>query len=98
MCIDGPFVDIYKNQGFFIITILLLFAVSSAVATIYSKHKIRMLHVNLQRLYTERSNLNTEWSKLLLEKSTWMSDCRVEKLARQNLNMISPEQVYIIGQ
>ena len=98
MRIDGPFIDLYKNKNFFIISILLLFTVSSAIATIYSKHKIRMLHASLQRLYVERSNLNTEWSKILLEKSTWLSDCRVEKLARENLGMINPEQVYIIGQ
>ena len=99
MRIDGPFiVDIYKTKIFLIICIMALFTISSALGVVYSKHKTRMLHVKLQGIYIERSNLNTEWSRLLLEKSTWMADFRVEQLAKQNLHMIMPEQVYIIRQ
>ena len=98
MRIDGPFIKIYEIKKFFIIGIMMLFAIGSGLGVVYSKHKIRMLHVKLQRLYTEHSNLNTEWSKLLLEKSTWMADFRVEQLAKQNLHMMMPEQVYIIRQ
>jgi len=98
MRIEGPFIDLYKTKKFFIISLMMSLTISSALGVIYSKHKTRMLHVQLQRMYTERSNLNTEWSRLLLEKSTWMADVRIEQLAKQTLNMIMPEQVYIIGQ
>jgi cell division protein FtsL len=96
--IDGPFIDLYKTKNFFITIIMSIVVIISGLATVYSKYKTRMLHVQLQRMYTQRSNLNTEWSKLLLEKSTWMSDDRIEQLARKNLNMVNPDQVYIIGQ
>ena len=72
--------------------------VGSAVAVIYSKHKIRMLHVELQNIHKKRDELNTEWSKLLLEKSTYLADARVEKIAKDLLGMQAPEQVNIIGQ
>ena len=98
MRINGPFTNVHKTKNFFAISIMMLITVSSALGVIYSKHKTRMLHVKLQRMYAERSNLNTEWSRLLLEKSTWMADFRIEQLAKQNLGMIIPEQVYIIGQ
>lgn len=98
MRINGPFVGIYKTKNFFIIGIMTLCATSSGLGVVYSKHKTRMLHVQLQRMYAEHSELNTEWSRLLLEKSTWMADSRIEQLAKNKLNMIIPEQVYIIGQ
>lgn len=98
MRIDGPFTDLYKAKNFLIILVMTVFAVASGICNVYSKHKIRMLHVKLKKIDYERSMLNTEWSKLLLEKSTLMSDLRVEQIARNRLNMINPEQIYIIGQ
>ena len=56
-----------------------------------------MLHILLQNIYTEHSNLNTEWSRLVLEKSTLMTDFRVEQIAKQTLNMVMPEQIDFIG-
>ena len=97
MRIDGPFINIYKTRYFIMLLITALFTIFSAFGVIYSKHKSRMLHVLLQNIYTERSKLNTEWSRLVLEKSTLMTNFRIEKIAKQNLGMIMPEQIDFIG-
>ena len=98
MRINGPFIELYKMKKSYIILFLLIFTIISGLEVVYVKHKTRMLHIQLQTKYVNCSNLNTEWSKLLLEKSTWLSDFRVEQLAKNKLNMINPEQVYIIRQ
>ncbi|MGD0465626.1 MAG: cell division protein FtsL [Gammaproteobacteria bacterium] len=97
MRINGPFINIFNNKVFFMLTITALIAISSALSVIYSKHKSRMLHILLQNIYTEHSNLNTEWSRLILEKSTLMTDFRIEQIAKQTLNMNIPEQIEFIG-
>ena len=97
MRIDGPFINIYYTKNFFILTITTLITICSALGVIYSKHKSRMLHILLQNMYTEHSNLNTEWSRLILEKSTLMTDFRIEQIAKQTLNMTIPEQIEFIG-
>lgn len=97
MRVTGPFIEIYKEKNFFILIMLIMATITSSLAVIYVKHKNRTLRSLLQRIYIERSDLNTEWSRLLLEKSTLMADLRVEQLAKKNLNMVMPEQTYIIG-
>ena len=51
----------------------------------------------LQKIHVERSKLNTEWSKLVLEKSTLTSDLHIEQIAKQELGMVMPEQIEFIG-
>ncbi len=97
MRINGPFITIYKTKNFFTLTLTALFTISSALGVIYSKHKSRMLHAALQKMYVKRSNLNTEWSRLVLEKSTLMTDYHIEQIAKQTLDMMMPEQIELIG-
>lgn len=96
MRINGPFIDLYKMKSFYIILCLLIVNIISGLSVVYVKHKIRTLHIYLQTIYAESVNLNTEWNKLLLEKSTWLANARVEQLAKNKLNMINPEQIHII--
>ena len=98
MRLDSPWLYIYKIPNFFMMFFISILCISSGLGVIYAKHKARTLHIKLQNIYAECSELNTEWSKLLLERSTLLADFRVEKLARDNLNMINPEQIHIIRQ
>ena len=97
MRIDSPFVNIHKYKNFFTLIFLALFSITSALAVIYIKHKNRVLHMLLQKIHIERSKLNTEWSKLILEKSTLTADFRIEQIAKQELGMVMPEQIEFIG-
>lgn len=75
---------------------LLLFVLAQSLAVIYTKQNKRVLHANLQSLYTARDKLQIEWSQLLLEQGTWQADARVERVARDKLDMVVPEKINVL--
>ncbi len=68
----------------------------SAIGVVYTKYLNRSLHIELQQLQDLRDKLHIEWTQLLLEQGTLGSDVRVEKVAREKLDMILPSQNQII--
>ncbi len=54
-------------------------------------HHARRLTDDSQRLQQRQSRLESQWSQLLLEHSTWGSYARVERLAREKLGMKLPK-------
>lgn len=64
--------------------------VTSAVATVYAKHESRKLYAELQGLQGERDRLAMEWGQLQIEKSTWSTHARVERMAREEIGMDEP--------
>jgi len=81
-------------KGLFLSVLVL----SSAIAVVYTQYLNRNLHIQLQQLQENRDKLHIEWTQLLLEQGTLGSDIRVEKIAREHLNMLlpSPNQVLVI--
>lgn len=77
--------------------ILLGFLVlSSALGVVYTKYLNRNLHIQLELLQDTRDNLHVEWTQLLLEQGILASDLRVEKIAREKLEMIVPSTKEIV--
>jgi len=75
----------------FIVPALLVIAVmTSAIGGVYAKHEARKLFTELQRLNVERDSLEVEWGQLQLEQSMWSTYARVERLARERMNMRPP--------
>lgn len=70
----------------------------SALALIYTKHESRKLFINLEKLTTERDELNIEWGQLQIEQSTWATHGRIEQVANDELSLVRPEasDVFII--
>lgn len=68
----------------------------SAVAVVQTKHASRGLFVELQQLERERDRLNTEWGRLRLEQGTWATHGRVERLARESLDLREPPPAEIV--
>jgi len=64
--------------------------IGTAIGVVYTQHLSRSLVVQLQEQKLQRDELNIEWSRLLLERSTWATHARVERLAREQLGMHSP--------
>ncbi len=62
----------------------------SALAGVYAKHKSRKLFVELQGLVVERDRLEMDWGRLQIEQSTQGNHARVERLAREQLDMRAP--------
>jgi cell division protein FtsL len=72
------------------VVLLMALILVSSIAVIYTKHTGRTEFVALQKLERQRDNLDEEWSRLLLEQSTWASPSRIERQARLRLDMIVP--------
>lgn len=65
---------------------------ATALGVVWTRHESRVLFVELQELNGRRDELNIEWGRLQLEQATWAEASRVERLARDKLNMQTPEQ------
>jgi len=70
---------------------LVVLILTSALAVAWTVHETRRLTSRAQQLQAEQDRLQTEWGQLLLEHSTWGSYTRVERLAREKLDMQLPE-------
>lgn len=64
---------------------------ASALGVVYSQHRSRALFIEMQQLEATQAELDTEWGRLELEQSTWATHGRIERLAREKLNMRLPD-------
>ena len=69
------------------IIVLFLANVFTGVGIVYTKHSTRKSFVELQNMQNSFDELQVEWGRLQLEQSTWATHGRIEKLAREKLNM-----------
>jgi cell division protein FtsL len=79
-----------------ILMILLIITFISAISVVYVKHYNRKLFVELQILEQQRDDMEVEWGKLQLEQNTWATHARIERIAKNNLQMITPDMGDII--
>ena len=64
----------------------------SAIFVVMAQHRSRTIFVEIQALEKTRNELNEEWSRLLLEQSTWATDGRIETVSRNELEMVVPDE------
>lgn len=69
---------------------LLIAVFVSALQVVIAQHEARKLFVEIQSQEKIRDDLNEEWTRLLLEQSTWATDARIESVARNQLDMRRP--------
>jgi cell division protein FtsL len=72
------------------IAILIIVTFVSAISVIYVKHYNRKLFVELQQQEKQRDEMDVEWGQLQLEQNTWATHARIERIAREKLQMITP--------
>lgn len=84
------------HQGVVLVLAVCVFA--SALAVVDTKHENRQRFIELEALKAERDGLNTEWAKLTLEQAAWATPTRVERIARDRLDMTLPpaERIVIV--
>lgn len=78
-------------SGSFLMLLLFIAILVSALAVSYSAHWNRQL---LNELYAElsvRDKAQAEWGRLILEQSTWTAHNRIETLATERLSMRIPD-------
>lgn len=87
----------WLGQGQRLIKIVLgVLVVISALGVVGASHETRSMYSELQALYKEQDDLESEYGKLLLEQSAWSNNTRVDEIARNELNMVPPEVSKII--
>ncbi|MFP4079249.1 MAG: cell division protein FtsL [Ectothiorhodospira sp.] len=71
--------------------LIFVLVMSTALAVVYSRHQGRVLFMELQQALERRDELNVEWGRLQLEQSTWATHGRIEREARERLDMRMPD-------
>ena len=77
---------------------LWLLLVVSALGQILVSHQHRQLMQAWQQQDSKRVKLQQEYTRLLLERSTLGAHNRLDRLARQQLNMTEPKQIQVLSQ
>jgi cell division protein FtsL len=87
-----------RHHNFIFVVVLGMAVVISATGVVYAKYASRSQFVELESLRKKRDAVDVEWGKLQLEQSTWATHGRVERIAREKLNMRIPlvEEVKVI--
>ncbi len=80
----------------FLLAVLLLATVGTAIAVVYERYRHRQLFVDLTRLERERDELNIEFGRLHLEQATWAQANRIDQLAQERLGMKFPDAEDIV--
>jgi cell division protein FtsL len=62
----------------------------SGLSMIYVTNVTRSLHASLQQVLVDRDFLHVQWGQLLLEKSTWVMQGRIQQVASDKLKMVVP--------
>ena len=71
--------------------VLAVAVVASAIAVVDVRHEARKRFIELQALHRARDEMNSVWRQLQIERSTWATHARIERLARERLDMVVPD-------
>ncbi len=77
-------------QQQFLLIVLVLAVVTSAIGVAYSRNQVRSLFSELETLRHAGDELAVEWGRLQLEEATFATHGLIEKKARTRLNMVLP--------
>tara|TARA_B110000211_G_C13692304_1_gene383662 strand:+ start:187 stop:510 length:324 start_codon:yes stop_codon:yes gene_type:complete len=99
LVLDG-WLNFGRARSFAVMLLILILVVATALGVIFSSHQSRQLFGDLLQHNREKSRLEEEWGRLLLEQSTWASHSRIERLAKSELHMIvpNPESIIVVRQ
>ncbi|MCU1717626.1 cell division protein FtsL [Pseudomonas sp. 5P_3.1_Bac2] len=78
-------------RGSWLMLVLFVGVMVSAVCVSYSAHWNRQLLNDLYAELSVRDKAQAEWGRLILEQSTWTAHNRIETLASERLGMRIPD-------
>jgi cell division protein FtsL len=85
-----------RNKTATLATGLFVAVIVSSIAVVYARYESRRLFIELQRHAVIRDELNVDWGRLQIERSTWATLARVEKLADEKLEMQVPDPATVM--
>jgi cell division protein FtsL len=80
----------------FLVTLLIVLTVGSALGVISSQHQARKFRSALELEQKRAKGLDVEWGRLQIEQSTQAEHRRIERFARERLRMSPPQSGQII--
>ena len=79
------------------ITVILAFILIAVLVNyVFFQNETRKLFAASQTIEKEKLELNSEFARLQLEKSTLVANNRIEQVARDQLNMELPEDEQVL--
>jgi len=79
-----------------ITVVLVLLLVALLVDYVYYQNETRKLFAATQKIEKEKLDINAEWARLQIERSTLVANNRIERVAREQLNMKLPDEEQIL--
>lgn len=92
----GWVVSVLLSKAQFSFFMLIAATLLSALSVVYVSYSTRTLNATIQQTFSERNRLHMQWSQLLLEKSTWIIQARVQNIAENKLDMIIPTNKSVV--
>jgi cell division protein FtsL len=83
----------YRQLTLILLALAVLF---SALGVIYMTEETRDLQATYQQHLREQDHLHLERGQLLLERSTWMMQARIQQIAENQLGMIIPNHKSVV--
>jgi cell division protein FtsL len=80
-----------RGTNVWLLVILLSVAVASGIQVAYRTNEVRRLHAEMQAMQRTQDELLSDYSRLLLERSTLAAFQNVERIAQTELAMQFPE-------
>jgi len=89
-------ISVLVSRTQFMSVALILAVLTSALSMVYVTNASRNLNAALQQTLVERGQLHVQWGQLLLEKSTWVTQARVQRIAEHDLQMGIPNRKSVV--
>lgn len=89
-------VSVLLSRTQFLSITLTLAVLTSALSIVYVTNASRSLNASVQQKISEREHLHIQWGQLLLEKSTWIMQARVQRIAEHDLGMVIPNNKAVV--
>lgn len=87
----GWVISVFLKKSQLPLLAMVISVLLSALSVIYITNTTRSLNANIQQTLAERERLHVQWGQLLLEKSTWIMQARIQNLAEGKFGMLIPE-------
>ncbi|MFA6302437.1 MAG: cell division protein FtsL [Legionella sp.] len=87
---NGQLADMHMSKSFYLLIVLLIAVLLSALGVIYSTNSYRLTFSQVQQEEQQAHKLQLQWGQLLLEQASLATPARVEDLAIEKLHMTLP--------
>lgn len=78
------------------VTLLAMTVLLSALSIVYVTQVTRVLHAAYQSNQAEKNRLQVEYGQLMLERSTWIMQARIQEMAEAHLGMVIPDRKSVV--